>query len=276
MRPRYLYASETCAGSNGDPDRHYYVNALTSSGLAAWASNIVSRLTLLNSTDSRVDGIIIHNHGGLNGSLQQVEGIAADPDASTGSAAMTAALQTIRDGCNSLGMSRGLIIYTGPGVVGGDHATVYGPINIGVPIIVDGAGIASAQLLSEYDTAAGQTVGIEAMADKNISPASAVARFSETICGSSSAPWNPDTYSGGLNGSLRPSDFYPLNQYTGELISLDTFASTTADIRRRARICWNLQMSVESPIYNFESGAITRTLFADHPKSASAAQLLLT
>lgn len=265
FRPRYLYMQESCASSSGDPTRHYYVSAITNNGWAGYASTRVTTLQTLAAAGNLPDGFVIMLVGGMTGGGNtQQEGLVADADPDTGSDACIAALTDIRDECIALGMARGLILYSGPGTLGGDHDTVLDPlVALNVPIIMDGGGSAAQALLEEYDAATGQTVGIETAANEN-ADVTAYARMSLTIDSQTGALWDSDLYTGGLGGSIRPADFLTLDNFTGEWLSFDVWGATRADLYRRSRkVFHELKMSVCVPAHHWQAGRQLRSDFLE-------------
>jgi hypothetical protein len=264
FRPRYLYMQSSVGTSSGDPTRHYYYSSLATNGWEWYADTRIATMQSLAAANSLPDGFVLMLPGGMTGDGHtQTHGLETDADPLTGSDACITALTRLRDECISLNMSRGLIIYTGPGTLGGDHTQLAPLAALNVPIIMDGGGSAAQALLEEYDTACGQTVGIESAANNDADP-SAYARMSLTIDGPG-ALWDSQTYTGGLGGSIRPIDFETLDNFTGEWMSFATGGSTRTDIVRRARkVFHELKMSVCSAQQNWENGNILRSDFYEN------------
>jgi hypothetical protein len=263
FRPRYLYMQSSVGTSSGDPTRHYYYSSLATNGWEWYADTRIATMQSLAAANSLPDGFVLMLPGGMTGDGHtQTHGLETDADPLTGSDACITALTRLRDECISLNMSRGLIIYTGPGTLGGDHSQLAPLAALNVPIIMDGGGSAAQALLEEYDAACGQTVGIESAAN-NDADASAYARMSLTIDGPG-ALWDSQTYTGGLGGSIRPIDFLTLDNFTGEWMNFATSGSGRADIVRRARkVFHELKMSVCSAQQNWENGSLLRSDFAE-------------
>jgi hypothetical protein len=275
FRPRYLYMQSSVGSSSGDPTRHYYVSSLATNGWEWYADTRIATMQTLAGEDNLPDGFVLMLPGGMTGGgTTQTHGLETDADALTGSDACITALTRIRDECISLGMVRGLILYTGPGTLGGDHSQLAPLAALNVPIIMDGGGSAAQALLEEYDTACGQTVGIESAAN-NDADASAYARMSLTIDGPG-ALWDSQTYTGGLGGSIRPLDFNTLDNFTGEWMNFATSGSGRTDIVRRARkVFHELKMSVCSAQQNWENGSILRSDFFETIKAKAGSQWYL-
>lgn len=255
-RPRYVCVSEVVAGSEGDPAHSYYKDAITLyGGTDGWATNIIDRSNILDSYDRCPHTLIIFYIGGLDGGLNQNPGLPLSGDATYGGAVMAAAIGRIVD---ESAFQR-IIVYTGPpsvGISAAAAALLFDPIkDLGVRIVVDGASTISEADLITIDAACEQTVGIEGMATLT-GPTETRARLSVQLNGQPN-PWDPDTYTGGTTGSIRSDSFPTLDTITGETIAYDLFASTQAEIERRAIICWDLGMSVIIPLWQWEANETT-------------------